>query len=65
MVSTVPVMIPLMVRRSAFNCDHSVFFAEESGVAPSHRFLMRNLSHCEVVEMRNSADAVGDLCSRT
>src|SRR6059058_2673115 len=23
------------------------------------------MSHCEVVEMRNSADAIGDLCSRT
>ena len=26
-----------------FNCDHSVLFAEESSVAPSHSILMRNL----------------------
>jgi len=38
MVSTVPVTIPSMGEAFGFDCDHSVFFAEKSGVAPSHSY---------------------------
>src|SRR5438552_2158545 len=38
---------------------------DQTDRAQYHRAIEVQMSHCEVVEMRNSADAVGYLCSRT
>src|SRR5205807_4698724 len=38
-------------------------YLDQTDRAQYHRALEVQMSHCEVVEMRNSADAVGYLCS--